>query len=474
MIFRICDKNEQILYRWDVVQLRPLEQTDSGFQTAFDVTYFDSIGRGHHFGVVKIGRRGMKPGRIRDSLPAEFGKLPKDFFSLGQDEDYYERIKELDKQLGDEKRAEIRHEILSAMCDVAYDLRLLESNVNEAVMKKSLLIYITTDEDEENRKAVTKVKGQLNRMAEKGNARLTRYYFSYTAPQPKEPKIEPVTLKFVVDPESNPPTNVHAIIGRNGCGKTHLIHNMVQCLQDRKGIYGKFDFLDGLEDVQEFASVICIAFSPFDSFPEAEKRKSDLPATFVGLNEDIFSSEESGKWKNEISTTDNHALGEFKVQNLPRNRLMEAIGRQFWKYLRYCLITGQRQRLWRESIDTLKTGFNEYERGIFQEIQRLMDSMGEQFDEDEFQRNEENIMGSFKSLSSGHKVVLLTITSCVAEIEERSILFLDEPENHLHPPLLSALIRALSDLLRKRNGVAIVSTHSPIVLQEVPKVVCGC
>ena len=78
-------------------------------------------------------------------------------------------------------------------------------------------------------------------------------------------------------------------------------------------------------------------------------------------------------------------------------------------------------------------------------------------------------MDRFMSLSSGHKVVLLTITSCVAEIEERSILFLDEPENHLHPPLLSALIRTLSDLLRKRNGVAIVSTHSPIVLQEVPK-----
>jgi predicted ATP-binding protein involved in virulence len=45
---------------------------------------------------------------------------------------------------------------------------------------------------------------------------------------------------------------------------------------------------------------------------------------------------------------------------------------------------------------------------------------------------------------------------------------LDEPENHLHPPLLSALIRALSELLIDRNGVAIVSTHSPVVLQEVP------
>lgn len=462
MIFRICDKNEQILYRWDVVQLYTLDQAEAGFQTAFDMTYFDSMGRGYHFGKVKIGRRGMKPGRIRDALPLEFVKLPKDFFSLGQDEDYYERIKDLSKQLGREKRAEMRHDLLSALRDAAYDLRIFDLNQEEPVMKKSLLIHIATDDDEENRKAVAKVKGQFNRMAEKGDARLTRYHFSYTAPQPKEPQISPVVLEFAVDPESNPPTNVHAMIGRNGCGKTHLIHNMVQCLQDRKGIYGKFDFLDNPDQKQEFASVICIAFSPFDSFPKAVKRKSDLPATFVGLNEDLLSRENlvSREKKEEIGTTDNPAS---------RNRLMEAICEQFWKYLRYCLLTGQRRDLWTESMDTLKIGFNEYERGIFREIQQLMDSMGEQFDEDEFQRNEQNVMDSFKSLSSGHKVVLLTITSCVAEIEERSILFLDEPENHLHPPLLSALVRALSDLLRKRNGVAIVSTHSPIVLQEVPK-----
>jgi hypothetical protein len=46
---------------------------------------------------------------------------------------------------------------------------------------------------------------------------------------------------------------------------------------------------------------------------------------------------------------------------------------------------------------------------------------------------------------------------------------LDEPEGYLHPPLLSAFVRALSDLLQRRNAVAIIGTHSPVVLQEVPK-----
>jgi ATPase subunit of ABC transporter with duplicated ATPase domains len=56
----------------------------------------------------------------------------------------------------------------------------------------------------------------------------------------------------------------------------------------------------------------------------------------------------------------------------------------------------------------------------------------------------------------------------VETVEERTLVLLDEPEAHLHPPLLSAFVRALSDLLVNRNGVAIIATHSPVILQEVP------
>lgn len=52
---------------------------------------------------------------------------------------------------------------------------------------------------------------------------------------------------------------------------------------------------------------------------------------------------------------------------------------------------------------------------------------------------------------------------------EKSLVLLDEPEAHLHPPLLSAFVRALSDLLINRNGLAVIATHSPVVLQEVPR-----
>jgi hypothetical protein len=80
-----------------------------------------------------------------------------------------------------------------------------------------------------------------------------------------------------------------------------------------------------------------------------------------------------------------------------------------------------------------------------------------------------NLESLFDSLSSGHKVVLLTITAMVEKVSEKTLVLIDEPETHLHPPLVSSFIRALSELLIHRNGVAILATHSPVVLQEVPR-----
>jgi predicted ATP-dependent endonuclease of OLD family len=81
----------------------------------------------------------------------------------------------------------------------------------------------------------------------------------------------------------------------------------------------------------------------------------------------------------------------------------------------------------------------------------------------------EKARAMIQRMSSGHSIVLLTITKLVDTVEEKTLVLIDEPESHLHPPLLSAFMRALSDLLKNRNGVAIIATHSPVVVQEVPK-----
>ncbi|UGA37355.1 ATP-binding protein [Chromobacterium haemolyticum] len=79
-----------------------------------------------------------------------------------------------------------------------------------------------------------------------------------------------------------------------------------------------------------------------------------------------------------------------------------------------------------------------------------------------------NARKCIQNMSSGHAIIMLTITKLIATVEEKTLVLIDEPESHLHPPLLSAFIRALSELLHDRNGVAIVATHSPVVLQEIP------
>ena len=70
---------------------------------------------------------------------------------------------------------------------------------------------------------------------------------------------------------------------------------------------------------------------------------------------------------------------------------------------------------------------------------------------------------------SGHQVLILTPVQLMAHLTERTFCVLDEPENQLHPPLLAAFVRALSELLINYNGVALVATHSPVILQEVPR-----
>lgn len=81
----------------------------------------------------------------------------------------------------------------------------------------------------------------------------------------------------------------------------------------------------------------------------------------------------------------------------------------------------------------------------------------------------QEITSKFENLSSGHKIILLSISKIVELLVEKTLVLIDEPETHLHPPLLSAYIRGLSELLKAENGVGIVATHSPVVIQEVPK-----
>lgn len=386
------------------------------FITQYYLFYVDDEGERHEIGNVKIGRFNMEKDQKRVILPPEFETLNDLFFSLGQDDTYYEHLKNLDE--------EISSNILASLKDIALDTELFERALNERVTKISLLREVP----------IATVKGQFRRLANR-LAKLTEYQFNYIAPKIRNSTEPPVELNFHVIPNSNPPTNINVLIGRNGVGKTHLLNNMLESLLSTEKLtkYGTFDS----EDEILFANIVFVTFSAFDeSEPkkEVKDKTKNIDYSYIGLKR----------------------IRKENEPNLPpKSPVM--LKNEFVKSFEKCRQSVKKTR-WKRAIQILQSDPMFRESGILDTI-----------DIPDVERFKEEASEIFKKLSSGHKIILLTITRLVETVKERTLILLDEPEAHLHPPLLSAFIRALSDLLIQRNGVAIIATHSPVILQEVPK-----
>ncbi|EPB8165920.1 MAG: AAA family ATPase [Clostridium perfringens] len=422
MLFRVRKSGTNIEYIRGVAYLIE-DQWDDWFKysTMYTLNIMDDNGELHHIGKVKIGEYSMGCDQRRPNILNEFHRLGEKFFSLGQSDSYYENLNNLGKST--------REAVLRALNDIALDETIFENVLKEDVTRTSLLREIPE----------RTVRGQFNRMA-KGGARLTRYRFNYTAPDDEKAFNDPIDISFNVVPESNPPSNIHVIIGRNGVGKTRLIKNMIKSLvhKDEDKKFGEFS--DSIYWSTNFTNIICVAFSAFDEFASINKNVSEdeenIPFINIGLPLNISQSSNKNE-ENEL------------------NRI-NLLNSEFVKSADRC-INGVKEFLWEKAINTLESD------PIFKEANVL--SLKD-VEKDKFKEKATEL---FSKLSSGHKIILLTITKLVQNVEEKSLIFLDEPEGHLHPPLLSAFIRALSELLINRNGVAIIATHSPVVLQEVPR-----
>lgn len=391
------------------------------YQTQFYVIVFDSTGNKFEPGSVKIGHKGLQssrtiePGKRAPELDSEFDALPEEYFSLGQGENYYETINTIPEKL--------RIAILQGLRDCAWDLDLFEAVKDEEVMTESLLRDVRAEN----------VRNRLHRLS-KGDAVLTEFQFEYAFPGDDNGK-QPV-MQFQVEPDSEPPTNVHVIIGRNGVGKTRCLQFMRKALlgrSDEINPTGEFRLLGRDRNNWAFAGLISVSFSAFDDFDvseEEQEEKTEVRSFIVGLRQ-----------------RDKDGVSIIKTPKL--------LATDFSNGLQNCR-TGLKAERWRAAVHTLEND------PLFEEadITSLLEEPKERF--------KAKAARLFSRLSSGHAIVLLTITRLVELVDERTLLLLDEPESHLHPPLLSAFIRSLADLLIKRNGAAIIASHSPVVLQEVP------
>ncbi|WP_304509166.1 AAA family ATPase [Anaerotignum sp.] len=376
------------------------------YENLYTLYYINKKKETIEIGQVKIGQVAGKVSNIPE-LPEEFQHLDSQkFISLGQDTDYYDSL----NKLGVKKR----ETVLNSLNDIAFKPDLLQRYMSLDVFSTSLTRGIP----------ISTIENQFRRMAN-GGAKLTRYKFKYNYPNSDD--TTSTQLKFSVVPESNPPTNIHVLIGRNGVGKTWVLKNMINTIYREECGFGEFVFGNRRN---RFTNIVCLAFSAFDEFPTVQDN-DNMKYTYIGIK----------------STSDGEEM---------------SLDQQFAYSMKLCMTKRTRYERWKKIVGILNSD------PIFSEINIIdcIDWIKENYTRSEA---EQPIKELFNTLSSGHKIVALTITRLVETVEECTLVLLDEPELHLHPPLLSAFTRALSQLLINRNGVAVISTHSPVILQEVPK-----
>lgn len=409
-----------------VIYLNPNNWDDFGFKTQFAVTLFRNSGEEKYIGEVKIGFVDQPEGWTKENMPDTFEVLPDGFFSIGQSEDYYANLMELTE--------EERVSITSGLRDVA--AAPITTNVleNQKVFKTSLLRSVS----------YSSIGGQFRRILA-GGAVQTPYDFVYKVTPDNE--TAGFELRFTVETEVKPSTNIHVLIGRNGIGKTSLLNGMISGLVKshpiRRGAGAFWDMSIPSNPVQIsnnfFTALVSVSFSAFDPFtppPDNDDATQHIKYSYVGLKT--------------VRVDDSGPRSEHKE--------MAHFADDFVNSLGNCLRFEQAKKRWVRAIRFLESDENFAEM----DLTRLADEGG-------YSRLHEIKDTLFKKMSSGHAIVLLTMTKLVERVEEKTLVLMDEPESHLHPPLLSAFTRALADLLTNRNGVAIIATHSPVVLQEVPK-----
>jgi predicted ATPase len=208
---------------------------------------------------------------------------------------------------------------------------------------------------------------------------------------------------------------IFCIVGKNGTGKTKIISQLANKLTNNK------EDGDFFPERPEFSKIITASFSCFDKFKFPEKL--DASYEFIGIR------------------TPNGSLDEPEMSN------------ELWKAFKTLSIDKEKKAFWTTSIKSSME--SEYLSFNLNEIESLSTR-------NDFIETTEDIF------SSGQKIVFHFITRLLAVIEDNSILIFDEPETHLHPNIAGRLLKTIKNILKEFNSFYILSTHSPIIVQEIP------
>ena len=228
------------------------------------------------------------------------------------------------------------------------------------------------------------------------------------------------SIYFNFEEHDNLPFRIITLVGKNGTGKTQLLANLALDLSGLSRKKLKDDIF--IPSRPPFSKVIAISYSIFDKFTRPIPSKS-FSYKYCGLKD------ENGRL-------------------LSGNKIVEN-----YKNAIESIIIKNRQKSWDVTVSSI-----------------LGVELTDYFYEELFENSNFEIVNYIKNnvLSSGQSFLMYVITEVIANIKPKSLLLFDEPEMHLHPNAISNLIRTLDNLLNKYDSYAIVATHSPIILQEIP------
>ena len=384
---------------------------DYSYKTLFHPVIYLSKDRSIDLSDVKILQRGQESRRTQ--IPPSFEQLDDSYCSLGQELAYYESLIELEE--------DIRTDYLIGLRDAAADPSIRASFENEEGFQESLLRWGSAARALDD--ALEVLGGDLRSRSDLEFTFHTKFGSNEFA------------TPFRYCKGDKLPGRINAVIGYNGAGKTQLLANLAWVArsdlrsrnQETKiSEYGRLDPPD-----IRFGSVVAVSYSAFDTF-ELPWRSSDdnqFGYTYCGLRKPADAVTVRGLKEAEDVVKDIETAI-LRINTASRR-----------EYLVEALLP------LREEPSFRRAGY---------ELD-LLSSDGDWVDE-------------FKLLSSGHKLSVNIIVQLVAALQQGSLVLIDEPEAHLHPPLLAALMKGIGIALEAHGSFAVIATHSPVVLQEI----AGC
>ena len=239
----------------------------------------------------------------------------------------------------------------------------------------------------------------------------------------------PTVCKLDFELDGILPGNLNALIGKNGAGKTQLLANFVA------GILGIDKSASNIEGREIVRKVIVVSYSIFDRFflpgqikiPGTRIREEylskDLKYVYIGFRERAAS---------EGATV--------KIAGSP------AFSRRFGNAIRALRDAGKFDH-WQNAVSPIlrEADFNAVDLS-----------------------SETATYRKFRQLGAGHKATLSMLATLYSELVTGTMVVIDEPENHLHPALLSATVQILRTMLNETRSFGVISTHSPNVIREIP------